>query len=87
MLDTEGEENIYFNWLLRETVLEYYVQQFGVVKDTDGNVLMSEVSVLRRRKEYFEELMNEENEREGEQERGGTGVRWRKIIESASADN
>lgn len=87
MLDTEGEENIYFNWLLRETVLEYYVQQFGVVKDTDGNVLMSEVSVLRRRKEYFEELMNEENERGGEQERGGTGVRWRKIIESASADN
>lgn len=87
MLDTEGEENIYFDWLLRETVLEYYVQQFGVVKDTDGNVLTSEVSVLRRRKEYSEELMNEENEREGEQERGGTGVRWRKITESVSADN
>lgn len=48
MLDTEGKENIYFNWLLGETGLEYYVQQFGVVKYTDGNVLMSEVSVLRR---------------------------------------
>ncbi|KAK3574849.1 hypothetical protein QTP86_018434, partial [Hemibagrus guttatus] len=40
------------------------VQQVRVIKDRDGRVLTSEESVQRRRKEYFEELMNEENERE-----------------------
>ncbi|KAK3548851.1 hypothetical protein QTP70_021031, partial [Hemibagrus guttatus] len=38
------------------------VQQ--VIKDRDERVLTSEESVQRRWKEYFEELMNEENERE-----------------------
>ncbi|KAK3566932.1 hypothetical protein QTP86_005597 [Hemibagrus guttatus] len=40
------------------------VQQVRVIKDRDGSVLTSEESVQRRWKEYFEELMNEENERE-----------------------
>ncbi|KAK3527056.1 hypothetical protein QTP86_008661 [Hemibagrus guttatus] len=40
------------------------VQQIRVIKDRDGRVLTSEESVQRRWKEYFEELMNEENERE-----------------------
>ncbi|KAK3513802.1 hypothetical protein QTP70_028880 [Hemibagrus guttatus] len=40
------------------------VQQVRVIKDSDGRVLRSEESVQRRWKEYFEELMNEENERE-----------------------
>ncbi|KAK3512879.1 hypothetical protein QTP70_028949, partial [Hemibagrus guttatus] len=40
------------------------VQQVRVIKDRDGRVLTSEESVHRRWKEYFEELMNEENERE-----------------------
>ncbi|KAK3517406.1 hypothetical protein QTP70_009198 [Hemibagrus guttatus] len=40
------------------------VQQVRVIKDTDGRVLTSEESVQRRWKEYYEELMNEENERE-----------------------
>ncbi|KAK3561088.1 hypothetical protein QTP86_028408 [Hemibagrus guttatus] len=40
------------------------VQQVKVIKDRDGRVLTSEESVQRRWKEYFEELMNEENERE-----------------------
>ncbi|KAK3560352.1 hypothetical protein QTP86_006437 [Hemibagrus guttatus] len=38
------------------------VQQVRVIKDRDGRVLTSEESVQRRWKEYFEELMNEENE-------------------------
>ncbi|KAK3564430.1 hypothetical protein QTP86_020368 [Hemibagrus guttatus] len=37
------------------------VQQVRVIKDRDGRVLTSEESVQRRWKEYFEELMNEEN--------------------------
>ncbi|KAI5089832.1 arginine-hydroxylase NDUFAF5, mitochondrial precursor [Silurus meridionalis] len=40
------------------------VLQVGAIKDGDGNVLTSEESVLRRWREYFEQLMNEENERE-----------------------
>ncbi|MCJ8736325.1 hypothetical protein PDJAM_G00258370 [Pangasius djambal] len=40
------------------------VQQVRVIKDRDGRVLTSEESIQRRWKEYFEELMNEENERE-----------------------
>ncbi|MCJ8746920.1 hypothetical protein PDJAM_G00147290 [Pangasius djambal] len=40
------------------------VQQVRVIKDRDGRVLTSEESVQRRWKEYFEELMNEENEKE-----------------------
>ncbi|KAK3566678.1 hypothetical protein QTP86_003161 [Hemibagrus guttatus] len=40
------------------------MQQVSVIKDIDGRVLTSEESVQRRWKEYFEELMNEGNERE-----------------------
>ena len=40
------------------------VQQVRVIKDRDGNVLTGASSVMGRWKEYFEELMNEENERE-----------------------
>ncbi|KAK3565386.1 hypothetical protein QTP86_007665 [Hemibagrus guttatus] len=39
------------------------VQQVRVIKDRDGRVLTSEEIVQKRWKEYFEELMNEENER------------------------
>ncbi|KAK3516094.1 hypothetical protein QTP70_005430 [Hemibagrus guttatus] len=39
------------------------VQQVRVIKDRDGRVLTNEEIVWRRWKEYFEELMNEENER------------------------
>ncbi|KAK3510963.1 hypothetical protein QTP70_027800, partial [Hemibagrus guttatus] len=42
------------------------VQQVRVIKDRDGRVITSEESVQRKWKEYFEELMNEENEREKE---------------------
>lgn len=37
-------------------------QQVRMIKDRTGNVPMSEESVFRRWEEYFEELMNEENE-------------------------
>ncbi|KAK3570800.1 hypothetical protein QTP86_026338, partial [Hemibagrus guttatus] len=63
-LDTrEGEKDLYR--LARERDRdEKDVQQVRVIKDRDGRVLTSEESVQRRWKEYFEELMNEENERE-----------------------
>ncbi|XP_051806753.1 uncharacterized protein LOC127534762 [Acanthochromis polyacanthus] len=40
------------------------VQQVRVIKDKDGSVLTGANSMMGRWKEYFEELMNEENERE-----------------------
>ncbi|KAK3553760.1 hypothetical protein QTP70_009182 [Hemibagrus guttatus] len=63
-LDTrEGEKDLYR--LARQRDRDgKEVQQVRVIKDRDGRVLTSEESVQRRWKEYFEELMNEENERE-----------------------
>ncbi|KAK3557567.1 hypothetical protein QTP70_030497, partial [Hemibagrus guttatus] len=63
-LDTrKGEKNLYR--LARQRDRDGKdVQQVRVIKDRDGRVLTSEESVQRRWKEYFEELMNEENERE-----------------------
>ncbi|KAK3517672.1 hypothetical protein QTP70_015319 [Hemibagrus guttatus] len=63
-LDTrEGEKDLYR--LARQGDRDGKdVQQVRVIKDRDGRVLTSEESVQRRWKEYFEELMNEENERE-----------------------
>ncbi|KAK3515626.1 hypothetical protein QTP70_024868, partial [Hemibagrus guttatus] len=63
-LDTrEGEKDLYR--LARQRDRDGKdVQQVRVIKDRDGRVLTSEESVKRRWKEYFEELMNEENERE-----------------------
>ncbi|KAK3547692.1 hypothetical protein QTP86_026941, partial [Hemibagrus guttatus] len=63
-LDTrEGEKDLYR--LARQRDRDGKdVQQVRVIKDRAGRVLTSEESVQRRWKEYFEELMNEENERE-----------------------
>ncbi|KAK3551899.1 hypothetical protein QTP70_031557 [Hemibagrus guttatus] len=63
-LDTrEGEKDLYR--LARQRDRDgKNVQQVRVIKDRDGRVITSEESVQRRWKEYFEELMNEENERE-----------------------
>ena len=35
-----------------------------MIKDRDGNLTTSEESVLRRWNEYFEELLNKENDKE-----------------------
>ncbi|KAK3551724.1 hypothetical protein QTP70_023244 [Hemibagrus guttatus] len=63
-LDTrEGEKDLYR--LARQKDRDGKdVQQVRFIKDRDGRLLTSEESVQRRWKEYFEELMNEENERE-----------------------
>ena len=37
------------------------VQQMRVIKNENGNVMVSSEAVLNRWKEYFEKLMNEEN--------------------------
>ena len=40
------------------------VQKVRVIKNRDRNVLVSEESELRRWKEHFHELINEENKRD-----------------------
>lgn len=45
------------------------VQQIRVMKDVDGSALISQKSVLRSLKDYFEELMNAEYERERKEDR------------------
>ncbi|KAK2891510.1 hypothetical protein Q8A73_017175 [Channa argus] len=63
-LDTkEGEVDLYRLARQRDKDVKD-VQQVRVIKDKDGNVLTGASSVMGRWKEYFEELMNEENERE-----------------------
>ena len=40
------------------------VQNVRVIKDENGNVMANSEAVLKRWKEYFEKLMNEENNRD-----------------------
>ena len=40
------------------------VQHVRIIKDENGNVTVNSEAVLKRWKEYFEKLMNEENNRD-----------------------
>ena len=40
------------------------VRHVRILKDKNGNVMVSSEAELNRSKEYFEKLMNEENDRE-----------------------
>ena len=40
------------------------VQHARIIKDENGNVMVNSEAMLKRWKEYFEKLMNEENNRE-----------------------
>ena len=59
----EGEKDVYRLARQRDRAGRD-VQHVRMIKDADDNVLTDEESVLRRWKEYFEELMNIENVRE-----------------------
>ena len=43
-------------------------QHLRVIKDGNGNVMVNSEAVLERWKEYFEKLMNEENDRDSRTE-------------------
>ena len=55
----EGEKELYR--LARQRDRD--VQHVRVIKDENGNVTVNSETVLKRSKEYFEKLMNEENNR------------------------
>ena len=59
----EGEKELYRLTRQRDRAGKD-VQQVRVIKDENGNVMVSSDAVLKSWKEYFEKLMNEENNRE-----------------------
>ena len=59
----EGEKELYRLARQRDRAGKN-VQHVGVIKDENGNVMVNLEAVLKRWKEYFEKLMNEENNRD-----------------------
>ena len=59
----EGEKELYRLARQRDRVGKD-VQHVRVIKDENSNVMVNSKAVLKRWKEYFEKLMNKENNRE-----------------------
>ena len=59
----EGEKELYRLARQRDRAGKD-VQNVRVIKDENGNVMVNSEAVLKRWKEYFEKLMNEENNRD-----------------------
>ena len=59
----EGEKELY-RLARQRDIAEKDIQHVRVIKDENGNVMVNSEAVLKRCKEYFEKLMNEENNRE-----------------------
>ena len=56
----EGEKKLYrLGWQRDRAGND--VQHVRVIKDENGNIMVNSEAVLKRWKEYFEKLMNEEN--------------------------
>ena len=49
------------------------IQHVRVIKDENGNVMVNSEAVLKRWKEYFEKLMNKENNRDPRIEKSRSG--------------
>ena len=62
-LETKGEKQLYRLARQRDRAGKD-VQHVKVIKDENGNAMVNSEAVLKRWKEYFEKLMNEENNRD-----------------------
>ena len=62
-LETKGEKELYRLARQRDRAGKD-VQHVRVIKDENGNVMVNSEAVLKRWKEYFEKLINEENNRD-----------------------
>ena len=59
----EGEKELYrLAWQMDRAGKD--VQHMRIIKDENSNVMVNSEAVLKRWKEYFEKLMNEENNRD-----------------------
>ena len=63
----EGEKELYRLASQRDRA-EKDVQHLRVIRDENGNVMVNSEAVLKRWKEYFEKLMNKENNRDSRTE-------------------
>ena len=76
MVKGRAYDNLYARLETKESEKELYrlarqrdragkdVQHVRIIKDENGNVMVNSEIVLKRWKEYFEKLMNEENNRD-----------------------
>ena len=62
-LETKGGEKELYRLARQRDRAGKDVQHVRVIKDENGNVMVNSEAVLKRWKEYFEKLMNEENNR------------------------
>ena len=62
-METKGEKELYRLARQRNRAGKD-VQHVRVIKDENGNIMVNSEAVLKRWKEYFEKLMNKENDRE-----------------------
>ncbi|XP_047495881.1 uncharacterized protein LOC125043688 [Penaeus chinensis] len=72
-LDTKEREKYLFRLARQRDRNARDVQHVKRIKDTDGNILTGEKNILRRWKEYFEDLTNVVNTRERRLEDEETG--------------
>ena len=63
----EGEKELYRLARKRNRVGKD-VQHVRIIKDENGNVMVNSEAMLKRWKEYFEKLMNKENNRDPRKE-------------------
>ena len=63
-LETKEDEKELYSLAWQRNRAGKDVQHVKVIKDENGNVMVNSEAVLKRSKEYFEKLMNEENNRE-----------------------
>ena len=63
-LETKEDEKELYRLARQRNRAGKDVQHVRVIKDENGNVMVNSEAVLKRSKEYFEKLMNEENNRE-----------------------
>ena len=67
------------DWRDGDTKTGKDAQQVRTMKDKDGKVMTDEESVLRIWKEYYKGLMDEENERDGENDGERVNLEMKKI--------
>ena len=67
-LETKEGEKEFYRLARKKDRAGKDVQHVRILKDENGIVMVSSEAVLKRWKEYFEKLMNEENNREPRKE-------------------
>ena len=68
-LETKQGEKVWYRLSRQRDREGKDVQHVMVIKDKNGNVMVNSEAVFKRWKEYFEKVMNEENNRDPKTEK------------------